>query len=258
MAEAAMTLEHRNKGLEEASSWQIKILDTIGNNGHDKEIIKRLRAGESHRSIANWLSQQHPVSLSMQNIPAPQRSLIDVVKRIERNYHGGALYRNSSSSIQWTKVSSSRTLLGHLLDLYFTWVHPIHMLFSEVEFMQDFLAYEDTYCSSSLVNAICAMACHLLDNEECDDIVIRDIDVATLREGFMGQARMCLTPNTYHHITSVQTFAIMYLTDLSAGKAQSAIGYLRSAVDYLKVIDGKKHSFEALELSKWGIQNLYT
>ena len=259
MIEIASNLEHQNRDLQETSDWQRIILDTIGSNGHDSEIIMRLRAGESHQSIADWLCKQHPISSNLGIVPASQRSLIDVVKNLELHYQEeDGLSRTGNASgaeVQWTKVSSSQTLIGHLFDLYFTWVHPVHMLFSELDFKHSFRTYDTTYCSSPLVNAICAMGCHLLENNEYD-LMRKDIDSTTLREGFLEEARENLLPDSYHEMTSIQTFAVMYLVDVSSGKARNATGYLRSAVDNLKSTNGDKQSAEARELSEWGIQTL--
>lgn len=183
---------------------------------------------------------------------------MDVVQTIERRKHDFSYtITPDASSMQWTKVSSSPRLIKHLLELYFTWVHPLHMLFSELDFRQDFRMHRQTYCSSSLVNAICAMSCHLLDSEVGDEAIGHG-DASTLREGFMDEARASLTVDNFRQMTSIQTFAIMYLVDLSSGKARSAAGYLRSAVDNLKLNSGNQQSDEAMELSWWAIQSLNT
>lgn len=260
MAETAIGLEQRNKGLQETSDWQKIILDTIGSNGHDREIIIRLRAGESHQSIADWLSQLETLSRDLQHIPESRLGLIDVVGKINRRYQNGGVDTingvDALPSIPWTQVSSSEILIGHLLDLYFTWVHPFHMLFSELNFKQDFRIHADDYCSTPLVNAICAMACHLVESEIVDEI--QGVDVSTLSEAFMNDARANLNPDNFHHMTSIQTFAVMYLVDLGSGKAQNATKYLRTAVDALKVDHGHQQSAEAVELSAWGIHSLNT
>ncbi len=259
MSKVTSHLKTQNKDLQEASDRQRMILDTIGSNGHDREIILRLRAGESHHSIADWLCKQHPISRKLSIVPPSKRSLIDVVKNLERHYQekDGPNRTGTPSAVelQWTKVTSSQILIAHLFDLYFTWVHPVHMLFSELDFKHSFRNNDQTYCSSPLVNAICAMGCHLLDNDSFDTMT-KDVDITTLKEGFLTEARENLLPDSYRCMTSIQTFAVMYLVDVSSGKARSATGYLRSAVDNLKSTDGGSQSAEARELSEWGIQTL--
>ena len=258
----AYTLDTDNKTLREEGAWQRTILETIGSNGHDREIITRLRSGESHQSVAEWLHRENPDFARGLDPPITHRRLIDVVKLYEMQcQQDDALTRQSSKSseaeIRWTKVTTSHRLIGHLFDLYFTWVHPVHMLFSELDFKHDFRSNVQTNCSASLVNAICAMGCNLLENEDVGDRS-NVIDAATLRDGFMNEARATLTPSSYGYMTSVQTLAVMFLVELSSGKARKAIGYLRSAVDNMKNGLGPSPSEEATEITLWGLHTLNT
>ena len=235
-------------------------MQTIGRNGHDREIIVRLRNGDSHQSIAEWLHQENPGFARGLETPTTHRRLIDVVKLYETQcqQEDGLLRQDSDPSetdIPWTRVTASHKLVGHLFDLYFTWVHPVHMLFSELDFKQDFKGNIEINCSASLVNAICAMGCNMLESEDVDRR--SRIDAATLRDGFMNEARATLTPDSYGYMTSVQTLAIMFLVELSSGKARKGVGYLRSAVDNLN-INRSPLSEEANEITMWGLHTLHT
>lgn len=97
----------------------------------------------------------------------------------------------------------------------------------------------------------------MLESEDVGDRRNR-IDAATLRDGFMNEARATLTPSSYGYMTSVQTLAIMFLVELSSGKARKAIGYLRSAVDNLSTSHGPPLSEEANEMTVWGLHTLNT
>ena len=191
-------------------------------------------------------------------MPPSDHSLLDIVDAFEHHFHRedglGRDKKSDTMRIRWTEVTASKTLLGHLFDLYFTWVHPVHMLFSEVDFKESFRTNSETYCSPALVNAICAMACHLLDAHDIDD----EVDVDTLAKGFMDQARHEVLPKNYTLLTSVQALAIMYLADLSSGRARSATGYLRASVEFLKAAELDGQSLAAREISLWGIQTLNT
>ncbi|KAL8945758.1 MAG: hypothetical protein Q9222_007747 [Ikaeria aurantiellina] len=259
VSSAADDLQQRNQGLLDSQEWQQIILDEIGRNGHDREIIRKLRRGQSSESIAIWLTQQQPISRSLEIVPPEDRSLLDIVAAFEQHYREEAGIGHEKQQdiprTDWTSVTSSPTLLGHLFDLYFTWVHPVHMLFSELDFRRSFESSDETYCSSALVNAICAMACHLIDG---DEEYVKDLDVDALATGFMNQARHEVRPQDYTRLTSVQALAIMYLADLSAGRARSATGYLRAAVEFLRAANLDGQSSEARELSSWGIQTLNT
>ena len=128
------------------------------------------------------------------------------------------------------------------------------MLFSEIDFKESFRTNNDKYCSPALVNAICAMACHLVDPNDLDE----EVDVDTLAQAFMNQARHEVLPQNYSSLTSVQALAIMYLADLSSGRARSATGYLRASVEFLKAAEVDGQSPAAREISTWGIQTLNT
>ena len=261
LLETTDDLIQKNHGLREASEWMTFILDVLGNDGHDQEIIRRLRSGESHQTIASWLGGQHEVTSVLERIPASQRNLVDVIKRVEGQCQGaGNLERpqdTEPAESRWTRVTSSQKLVRHLIDLYLTWVHPVHMLFGEVEFLESFQKNDTTYCSHALVSAICAMASHLLD--DLGDVAAeRDVDTTALRELFMDEARERLAPEEYSRITSVQAFGVMFLADLSSGKARKATGYLRAAVDSLKGLDSDCASPEILEILTWGLHCLNT
>jgi hypothetical protein len=268
LADAQAGLQSANKDLTESSGWSNTILQTISKNGHDKEVVTKLRSGESHQEVADWLTQQVHVKRHINIEPNnnSRRDLLNVVKDFENQYQDedglsrGKRARSNDSDIAWTDVSSSQTLIGHLFDLYFTWVHPIHMLFSELDFKYSFRTNEGHYCSRALVNAICAMACHLLENEGAHSPKLPQGDIgdaATLREGFMNEARKHLTRNTYQEMTSVQAFAVMYLVEFSSSEARKALGYLRSAVENV-ISATKNQSMEAQEITAWGINTLNT
>lgn len=254
-------LRKTNQGLHEANEWVDNILEVLSSNGHAEEIKRRLRTGDSHHSIAVWLGGQPPIAGNVAMTEITQRNLVDVVKRVEKYYRGNEEKRLEEAStdhaFQWTRVTADGKLMKHLLNLYFTWVHPVHMLFSELDFLDDFASRKRTHCSSALVNAMFAMACHLLDDRE-DYAAWGKLDVETLRENFMNEARTLTPPEDYTKITAIQAFAIMFLVDLSAGKALKATGYLRLAADGLRSMKDSEHSAEAIQLSMWGIHTLNT
>lgn len=128
------------------------------------------------------------------------------------------------------------------------------MLFSETDFKKSFQTNDGTYCSSCLVNSICAMACHLLDKEDTDG----GSEISTLTQAFMNEAKRGIPPQQSMPLTCVQALAVMYLVELSSNKARSAIGYLRACMECLQTANLDGQSFEARELSLWGMQTLNT
>ena len=259
LQEATDHLRQKYQGLREAGEWMTFILDVLGSDGHDQEIIRRLRLGESYQAIASWLGGQHEVTTILERIPASQRNLVDVIRRLEGQCQG-VLNPPGSTEVtewRWTRVTSSQQLVRHLIDLYLTWVHPVHMLFNESNFMKSFENKDMSYCSHALVSAICAMASHLL--EDLGDVAAeREVDTTRLRELFMDEARARLVPEEYNRVTSVQAFGVMFLADLGSGKARKATGYLRAAVDSLKRVNADGTSPDILEGLAWGLHTLDT
>ena len=253
-----LELKETKRGLEQLHHNQSVILDILTNNGHVEEVIRRLREGESQESIARWLQGRPELRQFIASISESDQHLIAVVRRVESMFEVSETPSNPVTSHIWTRVTRSDALIRHLFELYFTWVHPAHMIFPEISFLQSYRDGDETYCSSALVNAICAMACHLMDSP-VPGITSRDVeDRMNLRNGFMDEARSLLNPGPGLPITSIQAFAVMFLADLSAGKARSAVGYLRCAADHIRT---PQESFEfdaALQLSQWGIHTLNT
>ncbi|KAI9875682.1 MAG: hypothetical protein M1830_008121 [Pleopsidium flavum] len=254
-------LRETNQGLHEINEGADKILEVLSSNGHTEEITKMLRNGESYQSIAAWLGSEPPIAGNVNMTEVTQRNLVGVVKRVEKYYRGNERMRRKPSpeehDFQWTRVTSDEKLIKHLFTLYFTWVHPVYMLFSEMDFLESFENRKRTYSSSVLVNAICAMGCHLLDIHG-EYAAGKDFDVGTLREGFMNEARSLTPLEDCAKMTAIQAFAVMFLVDLSSGNALRATGYLRLAADGLRSVSESEHSAEAVELSLWGIHTLNT
>ena len=269
ITELSNKAEGERRDFQQTNEWQAIILQTMGQNGHDREIIKRLREGQSYQNIADWLVAQDPNYQNLGLEPSTHHTLTEAVRIFEAQCHSyDGLQRTgvpNTVGTPWTSVTADHRLIGHLFDLYFTWIHPVHMLFSELDFKRDFreskTSQATTYCSSSLVNAICAMACHQLDPEKIEERgfldVRRGMNAATLREGFMEEAKKGLIPGIYNDMPSSQALAVMYLVEWSSGRARSALGYLRSATEGLKPPYGNQ-SEEAIQLTYWGIKTLVT
>ncbi|KAL9607656.1 MAG: hypothetical protein Q9167_007452 [Letrouitia subvulpina] len=100
---ATSDLAERHRGLQISYDWQRIILDAVGSNGHDREIIQRLRAGDSIQSVADWLCQQDPISTSLNKVPPSQRSLVDIVQSFDNHYRQQQSFR-SSTGITYQKL----------------------------------------------------------------------------------------------------------------------------------------------------------
>ncbi|KAL2073464.1 hypothetical protein VTL71DRAFT_10788 [Oculimacula yallundae] len=124
---------------------------------------------------------------------------------------------------------TDKSILDHLFQLYFAWVHPIHTLFSEARFADSYIRKSEIYCSSVLVDSVYALACCLhtaVDREE----------------------------GIYKRLA----FAVMHLVDCAHGKALRAAAYLKVATSNLpraayQEVDGFVESWKA---TFSGIRNL--
>ena len=252
--------------LNESNDWRGDILKIIGSSGHDSEIIHRLRGGQSHQQIAEWIHQEIPEFKDLAVSLGKPRSLSEVVRISEADSEDGEgdphLDGLMLSNRPWTDVSSDSRMISRLLDLYFAYVHPVHLLFSEWDFKRCFQVNDLIYCSRPLVSSMCAMACYLHENKPVGDGRFVDLEAtiktATLRKGFLDEAKRTLQASKYKLLTSVQSFAIMHLIEMSSGRTSKALGYLEAALDGLSAIDESPQSQESKELTYWGLRNLKT
>jgi hypothetical protein len=153
---------------------------------------------------------------------------------------------------RWTSVTQDENKIHHLMALYFAWVHPAHMFFSERHFIQSFKINDRTYCSSALVNAICAMGCnYCVDKNGANEPTIR-----RLGERFTERARSELRTEKTMTPLSIVTYAIIFLVELSAGHARDAFSHLRLAIDSLQDVGRNGWDEEAFSITFFGIHAL--
>lgn len=121
-------------------------------------------------------------------------------------------------------------VLSHLFQLYFTWMHPVYMLLSEGYFVESYNARKPQHCSSQLVNAMCALACHLHTQPE-------DNPVDSDRLGIQCAIafRVSFEPSD-KLTTSIQAAAVMLLVELGRGFVLGASTYLTLASGHIAEI----------------------
>ncbi|TVY91214.1 Nitrogen assimilation transcription factor [Lachnellula willkommii] len=195
-----------------------QIFQALSTDEKVPEILERLRNGEPYGTIVKGLGRSPIDDLETRSPKTSHHSTFEA----SDHEMGG-----TSPSHKWTTVTSDSAVLDHLFQLYFAWVHPVHTLFSEGRFVDSYKRQSKNYCSSALVNAICAMACHLHSVPDSDEV-----DFVRLGEEFSDAVRddMSLEDKT---ITNVQAFAVMFLIDSARGKGLRASSYLRVATDTL-------------------------
>ena len=234
--------------------------------GHQaSELSRRIRDKEPHHEIAAWLRQ----SLSTSPTDGSKTYELQGLQKALATFEADCRGRSELQSIQtqgpvgtsWTVVTSDAKLMTHLLDLYFAYVHPFHMLFDEIRFRQDYQNDCSIHCSKSLFNAVCAMACFLYETraeQGGDWRSYRSAETTLMRKAFVNEAMTSLKSSHQTELTDVQAFAIMFLVNLSSGKAGSAVGYLKTAMDKLQVVTRPQQSSHAKELTIVGLRTLKT
>ena len=243
------------RDLQAKNNWVEQILRAISLDDNGPEIIECLKNGESYRSVAEKF--RRPPFADIEDLsPTSQRQLSDALMDYEKDSVG---QRDSESGIrhdgEWTSVTSDHELINHLFALYFTWAHPANMLFSRNHFLSSFRNKANLYCTSSLVNAICAMGC-LFMGEKGKYSTEDGTDPQKLNERFMDEARSLIKPKHYNKRTTVQAFAVMFLVEMGQGQGARASSYIRLAGDAINSLRDHAYSTDAMEVTKWGIYAL--
>ena len=122
----------------------------------------------------------------------------------------------------WTLVTRDKNFIQLLLKLYFLWVHPFYCFFSEKLFLDDLTNNRTGHCSSLLVNAILAVACHYSDRPEARS---DPHDHNTAGDHFFAEAERILNQHNTADLTTVQALALMGLREASVGRPNSGFRY---------------------------------
>lgn len=207
-------------------------------------VVQRLKNDETYDSIVSWLGQnsisEHDNSSNNDAQPSP----------IE--FFDQEMMTGISSGFQWTRVTGDSSVFDHLFQLYFAWVHPVHTLFSEGHFVHSYKHQSYEFCSPALINAMCAMACHLHTTSAGDAV-----DFKQLGTRFAEAARASVS-TIDKSLTTVQTFAVLFLVESAEGKCLRASSYLNIATKKLSDITviGHEGFNQVLRDTICGIQRL--
>lgn len=169
--------------------------------------------------------------------------------------------QNAFQQGAWTNVTVSSDFIEHLFRLYFTWQHPFYVVFEEDKFWHSYRTRDTKYCSSLLVNAICAYACHFSDLPQAYE---DPNEPKTAGNHFFAEAKRLLYENDRTCLTSAQALAVMGLREASAGRESNGFQYqgraLRMLVElglHLPFYEVPENQFSASELENrkvmfWG------
>lgn len=201
-----------------------RIFKTLQSSEKAPDILRALNNGESIESIAESLGRP---AMEEHDGFSPIGSPSSVVGGSE--YELGAQIR---SGFSWTPVTHDSATLDHLFQLYFAWVHPVSTLFSEGHFVDSYKLQRQRHCSSPLVNAMCALACHYHTQSEDSDLDPDQLGVH-FSEAFLAG----FEPDD-KSITTIQAAAVMFLVELGRGFGLRASSYLRLATESIAELSG--------------------
>ena len=194
-------LAQRHLVLGEKHDMLESVIQSLRDDQQSMEIMHYLKRGESLRSITERLSNSFIGGIGNISAEAEQRLKTAIEQYRQRTIE-------SEDPCFWTNVTGDPVLVEHLVTLYLTWIHPLHVLFDEEEFLSSFRKCEDVYCSPSLVNAICAMACHILRSEwRTDDGVNGGIEHLQLK--FMDEVELLQRDVATPKLVAIQTWAVV-------------------------------------------------
>lgn len=237
------TVETLQAEVREKDEWIQTIKEVFNPTSHGSKILQQLQQDDkTYRDLIALLSSAPAASKHVYITSTRDVDTDDVSDTTE----------DEVAPSRWTNVTQEDSKIDHFMTLYFSWVHPAHMLFSEHSFMNNFKHNSRVYCSPALVNAICAMGCrYYTDNDGPNEVAVR-----RLGERFTQQARAELRAEKAMTPLSSVTYAIMFLVELSAGSARDAFSHLRLAIDSLQDVDRREWSDEAFQITLYGIHAL--
>lgn len=242
-------LTEQKKDLEETHKIMEQIMSSVKANGHGTEIIRRLKRGDNYEAIVKWLERQELGGFQ----PRTERKFSQATYKLHKVFSGNPF------PLYWTGVAKAPALIEHLISLYLTWIHPTHMLFDQDHFMHSFRRCSDMYCSAPMVNAICAVACPFLHEVYRNSDLDSRGSIASLRDQFIDETKYWISNNPdYSKMTNIQTYAILFLVELGCGHSLLASSHLRTAAENLVSKQVSEQSFEAEQVSRWGILTLHT
>ncbi|KAI9727901.1 MAG: hypothetical protein M1828_005306 [Chrysothrix sp. TS-e1954] len=169
------------------------------------------------------------------------------------NHNGNTADTNSSTLMSfhghedaitsWTRVTSDRDLIVHLLNMYFTWHYTFFTTLSKSLFYRDFnlgkTAAEkhrgNIYCTPLLVNVMLALGCHFTSHRSARE---DSEDSATAGDHFFREAkRLLMDDDEYERprLATVQALALMSVRE--AGCGREGKGWAYSGISFRMACD---------------------
>ena len=255
--------DQENERLQRTVRGQTYVLEGISSGHLLENIEEQLTHGQPREDVLSRLRLASTQPVTYDADPLKMQPLQEIVEIVERDCRTRLQRQNiderKAPECSWTSITTDSLLINHLIDLYFTYVHPVHMLFWEDRFRSSFEDHGPE-CSRSLLSAVCAMACHFYGQARYESEARQQslgMGVLTpLRRAFEDEAKAALSNSPQNELLKAQAMGLLYLLGLSAGQTTKAVGYLKAAVDCLTESDIRTSKTVTSELTVIGIQSL--
>lgn len=240
----------------------MSLLHTIRSNNSNKAIVALIQADVPLppncdlllESESPWHESGHSSTSTHSNLRLDNMPLIPPC-------HVGPSYPDASP---WFGTATDPEFIEHLMDLYFSWVHPFYQLFSRDLFFADFNLGKSEHCSALLANAIAAFACHYSDRPAA---LADPADPNSVGDHFFAEAKRLLNLHEHPSLTKVQALGIMSFREKSCGRDSNGYQYMgrcsRVALEmnlHISVIGTESRLLEhsARANTFWGVFNAET
>lgn len=125
---------------------------------------------------------------------------------------------------RWFRKPYDPKFLVHLLELYFSWIHPSYQIFSRDLFLRDFRSGRTDHCSRILANAIAAFACSYSDRMAA---LADPNDPSTAGDQFFAEAERLLHHDSDSPLMLARALSIMSSRELACGRISTSHSYAR-------------------------------
>ena len=144
--------------------------------------------------------------------------------------------RPPDGMLSWTNVTQDKTLIVHLINLYFCWHYAYFTTLSKDLFYRDFLmGRRSEYCSPLLVNVMLSLGCHFTSWPGAR----ADPDTsATAGDHFFQEAKRLMFENDEHtnaKLCTVQALGLMSVREAGCGRENK--GWVYSGMSFRMAVD---------------------
>jgi len=236
----SISMRRKNESLQNELDQLRLLLDLIRNRSEveSMEIYRRVRAAVDPMDVVELLrgsdlllQQSAPDRSGGSETPASGLSNLDL-----------SALEHSAIKVRarpWTRVAGDG-LVSELMASFFAYDNGFYLSFIDQECFLDDMQAGDVgnaeFCSSLLVNAMCALRCSTSERAR----VYGSVQGFDIRERFLNEARQLLD-NDYgrRSLTTVQALLVLYTCYTGQGRDRGGLQYRHAAYEMLKRLQVK-------------------